>query len=319
MSNIHHSITELVGNTPLLELERYQKQLGLEAHILAKLEYFNPAGSVKDRIALGMIEAAEKDGLLHKGITLTEMTSGNTGVAVAALAAAKGYKSRIYIQDGVSVERTKTIRAYGGEAIPFADVPEIAETLATTNNDFFAVQDELKKKFAQEGNIFFVNQTSNPANPGAHYAHTGPEIWRDTGGKVDIFLGGAGTGGTLSGVGKFLKEQNPAVRIIAIQPELEETGITGVHPIEGLPKNQLPGNLDYSVLDERLTVLLKDAYRAARTVAKTEGLLIGTSSGAALAAATSLAQKSENKGKYIVTVFPDTGLRYLTTPLFAEG
>lgn len=318
MGKIYHSIVELVGNTPLLELDSYEKKLGLEAHILAKLEYYNPAGSVKDRIALGMIEAAEEAGKLNKDSILVEMTTGNTGIGIAALAAAKGYKSRIYMTDGVSVERTQTIEAYGGDVIFQSTVPELTETLKATNNDFFAAQDELKKKLDKEPNVFFVNQTSNTANPGAHYKTTGPEIWRDTDGKVDIFVSGAGTGGTISGTGRYLKEKNKDIHIVAIQPKIEETGITGIHPIEGLPKTQLPGNLDYSVIDERLTIELQDSYDAARLLAKTEGVLIGISSGAALHAATEIAKRPENKGKTIVVIFPDTGLRYLSTPLFAK-
>ncbi|MBQ2530556.1 MAG: cysteine synthase family protein [Treponema sp.] len=318
MGKIYHSIVELVGNTPLLELDNYEKKLGLHAHILAKLEYYNPAGSVKDRIALGMIQAAERDGSLEGKTTLVEMTTGNTGIGIAAIAAAKGYKSRIYMTDGVSIERTQTIRAYGGEVIFQSTVPELTETLAATNNDFFAAQNELKKKLDGEPEVFFVNQTSNKANPGAHYETTGPEIWRDTDGKVDIFVSGAGTGGTISGTGRYLKEKNGNIHVVAIQPKIEETGITGIHPIEGLPKNQLPGNLDYSVIDERITVELEDSYRAAREAARSEGILIGISSGAALHVATEIAKRPENEGKTIAVIFPDTGLRYLSTPLFSE-
>ena len=317
MSNIHHSITELVGNTPLLELERYQKELGLEAHILAKLEYFNPAGSVKDRIALGMILAAEKEGKLSKDTTIVETTSGNTGIAVAAYSSVKGYKSRIYIMDNVSRERTQVIQAYGGTVIPFSQEKDIQETIDKTNNDFFAVLRVLEKKFAKEENVYFLNQDENTANPQSHFSGTAEEIWRDTGGAVDIFTAGVGTGGTISGNGRFFKSKNKNIRIIAIQPELSEEGITGVHPVQGVPEGQLPRNLDYSVVDQVLTARLADAIKAARTVAKTDGVLVGISSGAALWAATELARKPENKGKNIVTLFPDTGLRYLSTNLFA--
>lgn len=328
MANINTSIAELVGKTPLLELTSYEKNHNLKAKILVKLEYFNPNQSVKDRIALAMIEDAEKKGLLKPGYTVVETTSGNRGIGLAAIAAAKGYKFRVYIQDNVSQERFQVIRAFGGEPIKLSTVPVIAEVLEETNGDFVAAIGALREKvLAKEENIFFVDQTANPANPGVHEATTGPEIWNDTDGNVDILVGNVGTGGTVSGTGKFLKSKNPDIKVVAIQPgpnsipseaNPEPEEITGVHPFEGVPGERVPSTMDLNVYDEKVEVETIEAFRAAREVAKSDGILIGTSSGAAIHAATRLAERRENEGKTIVAILPDTGLRYLSTNLFNE-
>ena len=315
---IHHSIEELVGNTPLVELDNYEKQEGLNAHIIAKVEYFNPIGSVKDRIALGMINDAEKKGLITPGkTTLVETTSGNTGIALAAFAAAKGYKIRIYIQDDVSIERKQVIKAFGAELVNFSEVPPLQKVLDETGGDFVAAIAALKKEvFSKEKDIFFLDQTANPANPASHVVTTGEEIWKDTDGKVDIFVACVGTGGTLSGVGKVLKEKGSKAKIVGVQAKLDQIEITGVHPFTGIPVERIPATLDQSIYDDAVTVDREDAYKAARKLAKSDGLLVGISSGAALHVATEYAKKPENKGKNIVVILPDTGLRYLSTPLF---
>ena len=328
MANINTSIAELVGKTPLLELTNYEKNHNLKAKILVKLEYFNPNQSVKDRIALAMIEDAEKKGLLKPGYTVVETTSGNTGIGLAAIAAAKGYKFRVYIQDNVSQERFQVIRAFGGEPIKLSTVPVIAEVLEETNGDFVAAIGALRERvLAKEENIFFVDQTANPANPGVHEATTGPEIWNDTDGNVDILVANVGTGGTVSGTGKFLKSKNPDIKVVAIQPgpnsipseaNPEPEEITGVHPFEGVPAERVPSTMDLNVYDEKVEVETIEAFRAAREVAKSDGILIGTSLGAAIHAATRLAERPENEGKTIVAILPDTGLRYLSTNLFNE-
>ena len=328
MANINTSIAELVGKTPLLELTNYEKNHNLKAKILVKLEYFNPNQSVKDRIALAMIEDAEKKGLLKPGYTVVETTSGNTGIGLAAIAAAKGYKFRVYIQDNVSQERFQVIRAFGGEPIKLSTVPVIAEVLEETNGDFVAAIGALRERvLAKEENIFFVDQTANPANPGVHEATTGPEIWNDTDGNVDILVANVGTGGTVSGTGKFLKSKNPDIKVVAIQPgpnsipseaNPEPEEITGVHPFEGVPAERVPSTMDLNVYDEKVEVETIEAFRVAREVAKSDGILIGTSSGAAIHAATRLAERPENEGKTIVAILPDTGLRYLSTNLFNE-
>lgn len=328
MGKVYQSIAELVGRTPLLELVNYEKKNYLEAKILVKLEYYNPNQSVKDRIALAMIEDAEKKGLLKPGYTVVETTSGNTGIGLAAVAAAKGYKFRVYIQDNVSEERFKVIKAFGGETIKLSGEPAIAEVMEATNGDFVAAIAALREKvLSKEKNIFFVDQTANPANPAIHEATTGPEIWEDTDGNVDILVANVGTGGTISGTGKFLKSKNPYLKVVAIQPgensipnetNPEPEEITGVHPFEGVPAERVPSTMDLNIYDEKYEVETIEAFRAAREVAKTDGILIGTSSGAAIHAAAELAKRPENKGKTIVAVLPDTGLRYLSTNLFNE-
>lgn len=326
MSGIKKSITELVGHTPLLELTNYEQQNKLEAEIVVKLEYYNPNQSVKDRIALNMVEDAERKGLLKPGYTIVETTSGNTGIGLAAIAAAKGYKFRVYIQDQVSIERFKVIKAFGGETIKLGDEPVVAKVLAETGGDFVAAIKELEAKvLSKEKDIFFVNQVANPANPEIHKNTTGPEIWEDTNGQIDFFVSAVGTGGTISGTGAFLKSKNPGIKIIAIQPgpdslpsEKNPTPeeITGVHPFSGIPLERIPATMDLSIYDEAFEVETYQAYEAARAVAKTDGILIGTSSGAAIYVATQLAKREENKGKRIVVILPDTGLRYLSTGLF---
>lgn len=325
-NKIKKSITELIGNTPLLELVNYNKKHQLDAEIVAKLEYFNPANSVKDRIAKAMIEAAEKQGLLKQGDTIVETTSGNTGIGLAAIAASKGYKFRVYIQDNVSIERTKVIRAYGSEVIPFSEVPIITKTLEETDGDFVEVINVLKDEvFSKEDGIVFVNQLENEANPAIHKDTTGPEIWKDTNGQVDIFVGSVGTGGTVSGVGAFLKSKNPNIKIVGVEPGLDSIPtvenpdipeITGVHRFSDVEEKRVPKNVNKSIIDEVIEVETSEANEAAREVAKTDGILVGTSSGAALWAATELAKRPENKGKRIVVLFPDTVLRYLSTDLF---
>ena len=328
MGKINKSITELVGRTPLLELVNYEKKNNIDARILVKLEYFNPNQSVKDRIAFAMIEDAEKKGLLKPGYTVVETTSGNTGIGLAAIAAAKGYKFRVYIQDNVSQERFQVIKALGGEIIKLSDEPVIAEVMKETNGDFVAAIAALREKvLSKEKDIFFVDQTANPANPAIHEATTGPEIWDDTDGNVDILVANVGTGGTVSGTGKYLKSKNPEIKVVAIQPGENSLPsdnnpapeeITGVHPFEGVPSERVPSTMDLNIYDEKFEVETIQAYKAAREVAKTDGILIGTSSGAAIYAATEIAKRPENKGKTIVAVLPDTGLRYLSTNLFNE-
>lgn len=326
MGRIKKSITELVGKTPLLELVNYEKQNNLTAEIVVKLEYFNPNQSVKDRIALAMVEDAEKKGLLKPGYTIVETTSGNTGIGLAAIAAAKGYKFKVYIQDQVSIERFKVIKAFGGETIKLSEEPVVAKVLAETGGDFVAAIKELEEKvLSKQENIFFVNQVANPANPEVHKVTTGPEIWEDTNGKVDILVSAVGTGGTVSGAGAYLKSKNPDLKVVAIQPgpnslpsEKNPTplDITGVHPFYGIPNERIPATMDLKIYDEAIEVETPKAYEAARAVAKSDGILIGTSSGAAIYAATELAKRPENKGKRIVAVLADTGLRYLSTGLF---
>ena len=325
---INRSIAELVGKTPLLELTGLEKKLGLEAKVIVKLEYYNPNQSVKDRIALAMIEEAEKNGDLKPGYTVVETTSGNTGIGLAAIAAAKGYKFRVYIQDQVSEERFQVIHAFGGETIKLSEEPVVAKVLAETNGDFVAAIKALKEQVLdKEENIFFVDQCSNPANPGVHERTTGPEIWNDTDGNVDILVANVGTGGTVSGTGKYLKSKNPDIKVVAIQPGPDSLPseanpapeeITGVHPFDGIPAERIPSTMNLNIYDEKFEVETIDAYKAARAAAKSDGILVGTSSGAAIHTAVELAKRPENKGKTIVAVLPDTGLRYLSTNLFNE-
>ena len=318
---IYNSITELVGKTPLLQLNGFQKKNNIQANIIGKLEYFNPNQSVKDRIALAMIEDAESKGQLKPGDTIVETTSGNTGIGLAAIAASKGYPFRVY------EERFKVIKAFGGTTIKLTEEPAIAKTLKETNGDFVAAIKSLKEEVLdKEENVFFVDQCSNPANPAVHKRTTGPEIWEDTEGKIDILVACAGTGGTISGTGAYLKEKNPDIKIVGVQPgpnslpsdevPQPENEITGVHPFVGVADNLIPSTLDRNIYDDYIAVEALDAYETARQVAKTDGILVGESSGAALFAAKTLAEKEENKGKNIVVIFPDTGLRYLSTGLF---
>lgn len=328
MSKIYQSVTELIGGTPLLEIKRYEARYDIPAQILAKLEFLNPNQSVKDRTALSLIEDAEERGVLHPGDTIVETTSGNTGIGLAAIAAVKGYKFRVYIQDQVSRERSQVIEALGGEVIKLSQVPVIAKTMEETGGDFIAAVKALKEEvLSKEEGIVFVDQLSNPANPLVHERTTGPEIWEDTDGKVDILVAGVGTGGTISGTGKYLKEKNPAIKIVAVQPGPDSRPgpdnatpdeIDGIHPFEEVPKSWVPDTMDTEIYDEYINVEAKDAYRVARELAKTEGILVGSSSGAAIYAAEKIALRPENKGKRIVVIIPDTGLRYLSTKLFEK-
>lgn len=307
---IYKKVTELIGNTPLLELGNYEKAHGLEATILAKLEYLNPAGSVKDRIARAMLDDAERRGLLKPGSVIIEPTSGNTGIGLAAVAAARGYRIILTMPETMSVERRSLLRAYGAELV----LTEGAEGMKGA----IAKAQELA---AQTENSFIPGQFTNPANPRAHRETTGPEIWRDTDGKVDIFVAGVGTGGTVTGVGEYLKEQNPAVRIVAVEPAgspVLSGGASGPHKIQGIGAGFVPDTLNRAVLDEILPVENEDAFVAGRELARREGVLAGISSGAALHAATVLAKRPENRGKMIVVLLPDTGDRYLSTPLFSD-
>lgn len=315
MGKIYNSIVELVGNTPLLRLNRFEEELGIEANILAKLEYFNPTSSIKDRIAVAMIEDAEAAGKIKKGGFFAETTSGNTGISLAAFATVKGYKFQPYMSKNVSEERSKVIRAYGADLVYQEDVPEAKKALDENNGDFVAGTAAIKKKLAEQG-VFVMNQMFNPKNPGGHYESTGKEIWEDTDGKVDVLVSSVGTGGTISGTGRYLKEKNPDIKIIAVEPAAGEFDITGIHRFSDVPENHFPGNLDRAVYDEVITAPQEEAKKAAREVARTDGILVGVSSGAALYAAKLLAKRQEYKGKNIAVILPDTGLRYLSTDLF---
>lgn len=309
MSNIYRSIEELIGNTPLVELTRWEKAYALNANILAKLERFNPAGSAKDRIAKAMLDDAQARGLLKKGTTIIEPTSGNTGIGLAMVGASKGYRCIIVMPETMSIERQKLMIAYGAELVLTPGSEGMRGAVERAN--------ELAKEIPDS---FIPGQFVNPANAKAHYMTTGPEIWEDTDGKVDIFVAGIGTGGTITGVGRYLKERNPNVKIVAVEPErspLLSKGTAGPHGIQGIGANFVPEVLDTSIYDEIICVSDDDAFSAARNVGKTEGLLVGISSGAALHAATKLAKRPENAGKTIVTLLPDTGERYLSTAMFA--
>ena len=310
MSGIAQRLTDLIGNTPLLALNNYGKELNLPANILAKLEYFNPAGSAKDRIAVAMIEAAEEAGLLKEGSTIIEPTSGNTGIGLASVAAAKGYQTILTMPDTMSVERRNLLKAYGAQLV--LTPGELGMQGAIDK----AV--ELAKLI--EG-AFIPGQFDNPANPKAHYETTGPEIWRDTEGKVNVLVAGVGTGGTLSGTAKFLKEQNSEIKVVAVEPDVSpvlQGGEVAPHKLQGIGANFVPKNYDASVVDEVLGITAEDAYKTCRLLAKHEGLLVGVSSGAAAYAATLLAQREEYKDKNIVVILPDSGERYLSTPGFVE-
>ena len=310
MAKIYTSADQLIGKTPLLELRHIEQAQGLRARILAKLEYFNPAGSVKDRVALRMIDEAERSGALRPDSVIIEPTSGNTGIGLASVAAARGYRIIIVMPDTMSVERRQLMKAYGAELVLSDGKAGMAGAIARA--------DELA---AQIPNSFIPGQFVNPANPRAHYETTGPEIWADTDGKVDIFVAGVGTGGTITGVGRYLKEQNPAVRVVAVEPASSpvlSAGKAGAHKIQGIGAGFVPEVLDTAVYDEIIPVSNEDAFTAGRLVGRSEGVLVGISSGAAVHAAVELAKRPENAGKTIVVLLPDTGDRYLSTPLFSE-
>ncbi len=310
MSKIYTSADQLIGHTPLLELAHIEAQENLPAKILAKLEYFNPAGSVKDRIAKAMIDDAEASGKLKPGSVIIEPTSGNTGIGLAAVAAAKGYRIIIVMPETMSVERRQLMKAYGAELVLSEGAKGMKGAIAKA--------DELAKEIP---NAFIPGQFVNPANPKAHVATTGPEIWDDTDGKVDLFVAGVGTGGTVTGVGQYLKSQNPNVKVVAVEPASSPVlskGTAGAHKIQGIGAGFVPAVLDTKVYDEIIAVTNEDAFATGRLIGRKEGVLVGISSGAAVWAAIELAKRPENKGKNIVVLLPDTGDRYLSTPLFAE-
>ena len=310
MSKIYKTADELIGNTPLLELSNIKKSESLGATLLAKLEYFNPAGSVKDRIAKAMIDDAEKSGKLKKGSVIIEPTSGNTGIGLAAVAAARGYRIIIVMPETMSVERRILMKAYGAELVLSEGAKGMKGAIEKAN--------ELAKEIPDS---FIPGQFVNPANPAAHVASTGPEIWNDTDGKVDIFVAGVGTGGTITGVGQYLKSKNPSVKVVAVEPSdspVLSQGKSGAHKIQGIGAGCVPDVLDTKVYDEVIPVTSDDAFAAGRLVGKKEGVLVGISSGAAVWAGIQLAKRPENKGKNIVVLLPDTGDRYLSTALFAE-
>ena len=310
MSAVYTSADQLIGKTPLLELTHIEKKFGLNARILAKLEYFNPAGSVKDRIAKAMIDDAEEKGLLKPGSVIIEPTSGNTGIGLASVAAARGYRLVIVMPETMSVERRQIMKAYGAELVLTDGSKGMKGAIEKA--------DELAKEIP---NSFIPGQFVNPANPKAHFEHTGPEIFEDTDGEVDIFVAGVGTGGTVTGVGQYLKSRKPEVRVVAVEPASSavlSTGVAGPHKIQGIGAGFVPKVLDTKVYDEIITVSNEDAFATGKLIGKSEGVLVGISSGAAVHAAVELAGRQENAGKTIVVLLPDTGDRYLSTPLFAD-
>ena len=309
MSKVYSSVTELIGKTPLIELKNIEKKNSLNATVVAKLEYFNPAGSVKDRIAKAMIEDAEAKGILKEGATIIEPTSGNTGIGLASVATAKGYRTILTMPETMSIERRNLLKAYGAEIVLTDGSKGMSGAIAKA--------DELKNEI--DGAVI-LGQFVNPANPETHFKTTGPEIWEDTDGKVDIFVAGVGTGGTLSGIGKYLKSQNPDVKVVAVEPETSPVlseGHGGPHKIQGIGAGFVPETLDTQIYDEIVKVPNESAFETANSIAKTEGILVGISSGASLWAALQLAQRPENAGKTIVAIFPDTGERYLSTGIFS--
>jgi cysteine synthase A len=302
--------TELIGNTPLLELTNIEKKYGLKAKIFAKMEYFNPAGSIKDRIAMQMIKDAEEAGLVNENTTFIEPTSGNTGIGIASIATAKGYKAIIVMPESMSIERRKTIAAYGATLVLTEASKGMKGAIEKAN--------QLKEEIP---NSLILGQFDNPSNPKVHYLTTGPEIYKDLNGKVDIFVAGIGTGGTVTGVGRYLKEQNKNIKVVGVEPESSPViskGVAGPHMIQGIGAGFIPKTLDTSILDEVITISNDDAFIHGRLVGQLEGVLVGISSGAALKAGLELAQRKENEGKNIVVIFPDTGDRYLSTKLFGE-
>lgn len=308
--NIYKNVTELIGGTPLIELVNYERKNNVEATILAKLEYFNPAGSVKDRVAKSMIEDAEKRGILKKGSVIIEPTSGNTGIGLASIAASRGYRLILTMPETMSVERRNLLKAYGAELVLTDGSKGMKGAIEKA--------DELAKEIPGS---FIAGQFVNPANPEAHFETTGPEIWRDTDGKVDIFVAGVGTGGTVTGTGKYLKSQNSDVKIVAFEPEgspFLTKGVAVPHKLQGIGAGFRPDILDMNVIDEVLTIGDEDAFATGKKIAREEGMLVGITSGAAVFAATLLARRPENKGKTIVALLPDTGDRYLSTPMFAD-
>lgn len=309
MGNIYHSVEELIGKTPLMEVEGIEKELGLAARIYVKLELFNPAGSVKDRVALSMIRDAEEKGLLAPGATIIEPTSGNTGIGLASIAAARGYRAIFTMPETMSIERRKLLQGYGAEIV-------LTDGKAGMDGAIRKAE-ELAREME---NAMVLGQFVNPANPKAHYETTGPEIWEDLEGDVDIFVAGAGTGGTVTGTGRFLKEKNPKVQVVAVEPEgspVLSGGEKGPHGLQGIGAGFVPEILDTQIYDEVFEVKEEEAYEAARLLARKQGVLTGITSGAALHAAIALAKRPENAGKHIVVILPDTGERYLSTPLFA--
>ncbi|MCR5731333.1 MAG: cysteine synthase A [Sphaerochaetaceae bacterium] len=307
---VHTSIEELIGGTPLLELSHIEKNRNLKAKVIAKLEYFNPGGSAKDRVAKAIIDKAEREGKITKGATIIEPTSGNTGIGVALVAAARGYKAVIVMPDTMSAERRLTIQAYGAELV-----------LTPGKLGMKGSIDKAEEILKNTPNSIIAGQFVNPANPEIHYLTTGPEIWNDSDGKVDIFVAGVGTGGTLTGVGRYLKEKNPAIKLVAVEPKdspLLSEGKSGPHTIQGIGANFIPEVLDTKIYDEVITITGEEAYEGGREIGRSEGFLVGISSGAALMAAIKLAERKENEGKTIVVLLPDSGDRYLSTPMFQE-